>query len=182
MPGNRASTVYVGNLDEKVSDRVLYEILIQAGRIVDLHVPRDRETNRPKGYAFAEYETEEIANYAVRLFSGLVILFNKTLKFAISGQDRPSSNLSGSVSSHLNPSSKPRSYDDRDRFSDYSLNHGQGSASTGNVHRNGYSSDLNGNNYSYSRRVFGTALDGFSRANSNRNMHDFKTPGSHSSY
>ncbi|CAK9162493.1 unnamed protein product, partial [Ilex paraguariensis] len=50
------------NLDEKVSDRVLYDILIQAGRVVDLYIPRDKETNRPKGYAFAEYETEEVAD------------------------------------------------------------------------------------------------------------------------
>lgn len=72
-----------GNLDERVSERVLYDILIQAGRVVELYVPRDKETEKPKGYAFAEYETEEIANYAVRLFSGLVTLYNRTLKFAV---------------------------------------------------------------------------------------------------
>lgn len=72
-----------GNLDERVTDRVLYDILIQAGRIVDLYIPRDRETEKPKGFAFAEYESEEIANYAVKLFSGLVTLYNRTLKFAV---------------------------------------------------------------------------------------------------
>ncbi|KAI5016791.1 hypothetical protein ZWY2020_028696 [Hordeum vulgare] len=70
-----------GNLDEKVPGRVLYEILIQAGHVVDLHIPCDKETGRPKGFAFAEYETEAIAQYAVRLFSGLVRLNGKTLKF-----------------------------------------------------------------------------------------------------
>lgn len=73
----------VGNLDEKVTDRVLYDILIQAGPVIHLHIPRDRETDKPKGFAFAEYETEEIANYAVRLFSGLVTLYNRTLKFGV---------------------------------------------------------------------------------------------------
>ena len=72
-----------GNLDDRVSERVLYDILIQAGRVVDLYIPRDKETNRAKGYAFAEYETEEIADYAVRLFSGLVTLHKRTLKFAV---------------------------------------------------------------------------------------------------
>lgn len=75
--------ISTGNLDERVSDRVLYDILIQAGRVVDLYFPRDRETDKPKGYAFAEYETEEIAEYAVRLFSGLVTLYNRTLKFGV---------------------------------------------------------------------------------------------------
>lgn len=74
---------YAGNLDERVSDRVLYDILIQAGRVVDLYIPRDKETDKPKGFAFAEYETEEIASYAVRLFTGLVTLYNRTLKFAV---------------------------------------------------------------------------------------------------
>ncbi|XP_075108894.1 organelle RRM domain-containing protein 6, chloroplastic-like [Nicotiana tabacum] len=83
-------TVYVGNLDERVSDRVLYDILVQAGRIVDLYIPRDKENDKPKGFAFAKYETEQIANYAVKLFSGSVTLYSKTLKFAISGQNKPS--------------------------------------------------------------------------------------------
>lgn len=73
-----------GNLDERVSDRVLYDILIQAGRVVDLYIPRDRETDKPKGYAFAEYESDEVAEYAVKLFSGLVTLYKRTLKFAVS--------------------------------------------------------------------------------------------------
>lgn len=92
MSSNRDCSVFIGNLDERVSERVLYDIMIQAGRVVDLHVPKDRETDRPKGYAFAEYETEDDANYAVKLFSGLVTLYNKTLRFAISGQDKPSTN------------------------------------------------------------------------------------------
>ncbi|KAL4566219.1 hypothetical protein LXL04_030331 [Taraxacum kok-saghyz] len=92
MSANPNCTVYVGNLDERVSDRVLYDILIQAGRVVDLHIPRDRETDRPKGFAFAEYETKESADYAVRLFTGLVTLYNRTLKFGISGQDKSAQN------------------------------------------------------------------------------------------
>ncbi|OEL13853.1 hypothetical protein BAE44_0025126 [Dichanthelium oligosanthes] len=64
MARNPGRTVYIGNLDEKVSERVLYEILIQAGHVIDLHIPCDKENNRLKGYAFAEYETEEIAHGA----------------------------------------------------------------------------------------------------------------------
>ncbi|XP_052174507.1 uncharacterized protein LOC127789611 isoform X2 [Diospyros lotus] len=105
MSENAGCSVYVGNLDERVSDRVLYDILIQAGRIVDLHIPRDKETNRPKGFAFAEYETEEIADYAVSLFTGLVTLYNRTLKFAIS-RDKPSPNLPLATMPTLNSSTK----------------------------------------------------------------------------
>lgn len=90
MPGNPVCTLFIGNMDEKVDERVLYEILIQAGPVVDLYIPRDKETNRHKGYGFAEYETEDIAQYAIKLFSGLVCLNNRTLRFAISGQDKVS--------------------------------------------------------------------------------------------
>lgn len=83
MSTKSGCAVYIGNLDERVSERVLYDILIQVGRVVDLYIPRDKETERPKGYAFAEYETQEIAEYAVKLFSGLVTLYNRTLKFAV---------------------------------------------------------------------------------------------------
>ncbi|XP_024972638.1 spliceosome-associated protein 49-like isoform X1 [Cynara cardunculus var. scolymus] len=93
MSSDPSCTVYIGNLDERVSDRVLYDILIQAGRVVDLHIPRDKETDRSKGFAFAEYETEEIADYAVRLFTGLVTLYNRTLRFGVSGQDKATPNL-----------------------------------------------------------------------------------------
>uniref|UniRef100_A0A0A9F7H2 RRM domain-containing protein n=1 Tax=Arundo donax TaxID=35708 RepID=A0A0A9F7H2_ARUDO len=108
MARNPGRTVFIGNLDEKVSERVLCEILIQAGHVVDLHIPRDKENNRPKGYAFADYETDEIAQYAVRLFSGLVRIKDKTLKFTIAGHEKPSSNGNNPVMPKLSPISLPK--------------------------------------------------------------------------
>nr|KAJ0191560.1 hypothetical protein LSAT_V11C800389340 [Lactuca sativa] len=52
-----------------------------------------KQTDKPKGFAFAEYETEEIVDYAVRIFTGLVTLYNKTLRFGIYGQDKATLNL-----------------------------------------------------------------------------------------
>ncbi|XP_028222939.1 splicing factor 3B subunit 4-like isoform X3 [Glycine soja] len=147
MSGNSNCSVYIGNLDERVTDRVLYDILIQAGRVVDLHIPKDKESEKPKGFAFAEYETEEIADYAVRLFSGLITLYNRTLKFAsankqISGRDKTTSNGSTAIAPTLNSSQRPRPYpvpinnsenfqhparlSTPDRFSDYPVNNSQG--------------------------------------------------------
>eukprot|EP00249_Psilotum_nudum_P012166 c23619_g1_i3 orf=742-1236(+) len=62
--------------------------MVQAGPIVDVYIPRDKDTKRHKGYGFAEYTSEESAQYAVKLFSGLVSLYNKVIRFAISGQDK----------------------------------------------------------------------------------------------
>ncbi|KAC9722385.1 hypothetical protein E3N88_45338 [Mikania micrantha] len=108
MHSNPSCTVYIGNLDERVTDRVLYDILIQAGRVVDLHIPRDRETDKPKGFAFAEYESKEIADYAIKLFTGLVTLYNRTLRFGIAGQDKSASNTQMSPIIPSNSSFKSR--------------------------------------------------------------------------
>ncbi|KAF8412011.1 hypothetical protein HHK36_004570 [Tetracentron sinense] len=185
-----------GNLDERINDRVLYEILIQAGSIVDLHIPRDRETNRQKGYAFAEYETEEIAEYAVRLFSGLVSIYNRMLKFAISGKDKPSQNLSATISPISNSSPNPRSHPQQFnsvetsqhymklsmpcRFSANPPSSAQEPSPPGVVQPNGYGSDYNSNNNSYNRRVLGATWDSISRSNSSR--YDSRNPITYPSY
>ncbi|KAL3513295.1 hypothetical protein ACH5RR_026012 [Cinchona calisaya] len=191
MAENANCTVYVGNLDEKVSDRVLYDILIQAGRVVDLYVPRDKETDKPKGFAFAQYETEEIADYAVKLFSGLVTLYSRTLKFAISGQDKHSMN-SPMVSSSYKPRSHPVANSDMGvspnslrlstpcRFQEHRVNYSKERATPGlSVHQpngyrsnfdnnyehsNGYGSHYNSNNYDNDRRVFGAPLHNINRS------------------
>ncbi|KAL0314041.1 UNVERIFIED_CONTAM: Splicing factor 3B subunit [Sesamum angustifolium] len=176
----------VGNLDERVSDRVLYDILIQAGRLVDLYIPRDKETDKPKGYAFAQYESQDIAHYAVKLFSGLVTLYRRTLKFAISGQDKSSlrpdksSSLSlpipstptGSSSLKSRPYNAPYNSTEfsspSPRFSEHKLNYAQVTSDKSMQQPNGYRSYHDNTDYNYSRRVFGAALDSVSRGRSAR--------------
>ncbi|KAF3440400.1 hypothetical protein FNV43_RR18684 [Rhamnella rubrinervis] len=187
MSGSSKSTVYIGNLDERVSDRVLYDILIQAGRVLDLYIPRDKGTDKPKGFAFAEYETEEVAEYAVKLFSGLVTLYNRTLKFAISGQDKSSLITTPTITSTSNFPAKPRSHpvsiNDEMRLSTLGkcptdpVNYlqvlsppGVNNCSTGNTSRN------DGNNFEFSRRVFGATLGSINRSRSRR----FDTTNQHS--
>ncbi|MQL83409.1 hypothetical protein Taro_015907 [Colocasia esculenta] len=78
------------------------------GRIVDIYMPSDKEKNRHKGYAFVEYENEETAEYAVRLFSGLVRLYGKIVRFSMSGQDKPSQNIGTPVTPKTNSTALPR--------------------------------------------------------------------------
>ncbi|GLJ46942.1 hypothetical protein SUGI_0990560 [Cryptomeria japonica] len=86
MAGNPEATVYIGNLDERVDEKVVYEIMVQAGPLIYLYIPRDKESKKHKGYAFAEYPSHSDAQYAINLFSGFVCLYNRPLKFRISGQ------------------------------------------------------------------------------------------------
>ncbi|XP_057427746.1 uncharacterized protein LOC130721036 [Lotus japonicus] len=180
MSDNSGCSVYIGNLDERVTDRVLYDILIQAGRVVDLHIPKDKESEKPKGFAFAEYETEEVADYAVRLFSGLVTLYNRTLKFAISGKDKTTPNGSTANTPSSNSSQRPRLnpvpiYNSEnfqhsarlstpERFSDYAVNHSQVPPHRLSGQSSGYGTHYGSNNYEYSRRALGATLDSISRS------------------
>ncbi|XVF63439.1 hypothetical protein PTKIN_Ptkin09bG0087300 [Pterospermum kingtungense] len=186
MSGNPGCSVYIGNLDERVSDRVLYDILIQAGRVVDLYIPRDKETDKPKGFAFAEYESEDIADYAVRLFSGLVTIYNRTLKFAISGQDKssqnpPNASNSSQRSRHLESTQLSMRLSTPSRIPDYPARHSQVPPPPGVSHySNGYGSHFTDTNYEYNRRVSGATSDSISRHRSRR--YYTSDPISYSSY
>ncbi|PKA57163.1 hypothetical protein AXF42_Ash002467 [Apostasia shenzhenica] len=164
MARNTACTVYIGNLDEKVTERVLYEILIQAGRLVDLHLPRNKESKNHKGFAFAEYETEEVANYAVKLFSGLVRLNSKTLKFAMAAQDKPTQNsvapaTNGSNSTPVHkPNSVARGDDSNKDLSRSAVTTPESSMARG----------LSNGGFEYSRRVLGAMVNGASPVGAQR--------------
>ncbi|KAL1485417.1 hypothetical protein MTO96_010138 [Rhipicephalus appendiculatus] len=44
---NQDATIYVGGLDEKVSDTILWELFVQAGPVVNVHMPKDRLYGKP---------------------------------------------------------------------------------------------------------------------------------------
>lgn len=46
---NQDATIYVGGLDEKVSDSILWELFLQAGPVVNVHMPKDRITMQHQG-------------------------------------------------------------------------------------------------------------------------------------
>lgn len=68
--GMRAK-LFVGNLNFKTTAAELRDLFSQAGPIKDIFLPLDRATERPRGFAFVEYETPEAAQAAVEKFNGL---------------------------------------------------------------------------------------------------------------
>ena len=56
-----SNKVFVGNLSFDVSREELIEAFSAAGKVVDAKVPTDRETGRPRGFAFVEFEDDEAA-------------------------------------------------------------------------------------------------------------------------
>jgi RNA recognition motif-containing protein len=62
--------LYVGNLPFETSEDDLRELFSQAGAIRAITIPMDRQTNRPRGFAFVEMETPDDAGKAIEMFNG----------------------------------------------------------------------------------------------------------------
>lgn len=76
---NQDATVYVGGLDEKVNENILWELFVQAGPVVNVHMPKDRVTMSHQGYGFVEFMCEEDADYAIKIMN-MIKLYGKPIR------------------------------------------------------------------------------------------------------
>ncbi|XP_013776412.1 RNA-binding protein 7-like [Limulus polyphemus] len=70
--------LWCGNLSEKVSEDMLYELFLQAGPLEGVTVPKDREGKR-RPYAFITFKHEESVPYTMALLDGIK-LFGRQLR------------------------------------------------------------------------------------------------------
>lgn len=84
---DKEATVYIGNLDERVTDSLVWELMLQAGRIVNVHLPKDRVTQTHQGYGFVEFISEEDAEYAARVMNQ-VRLYGKPIRVNKASADK----------------------------------------------------------------------------------------------
>lgn len=59
------STIFIGNLPFSTTEDELKRLFEQFGTIVKIHIPTNRETGQPRGFAFLEFSTEDSANNAL---------------------------------------------------------------------------------------------------------------------
>ena len=69
VPKIADATIYVGGLDEKVNESLVWELFVQAGPVVNVHMPKDRVTLMHQGYGFVEFLTEEDADYSIKIMN-----------------------------------------------------------------------------------------------------------------
>ena len=79
--------MYIGNLDERVADSLVWELMLQAGRIAHVHLPKDRVTQTHQGYGFVEFTSEEDADYAAKVMNQ-VRLFGKPIRVNKASADK----------------------------------------------------------------------------------------------
>ena len=65
--GNR---LFVGNMPFRMSRDELFDLFAQAGAVVSVHLPTDRETGRPRGFGFVEMEDPGSLEQAIQMFNG----------------------------------------------------------------------------------------------------------------
>ena len=58
-----------GGLDDKVGESLLWELFVQAGPVVNVHMPKDRVTQQHQGYGFVEFLGEEDADYSIKIMN-----------------------------------------------------------------------------------------------------------------
>jgi cold-inducible RNA-binding protein len=62
--------IYCGNLSFQTTQDELRALFAPHGEVTDLHMVMDRETGRPRGFAFIEMATEEQARAAIKALDG----------------------------------------------------------------------------------------------------------------
>ena len=83
---NQEATCYVGNLDEKMTEEVLWELMLQCGPVVNVHMPKDKVTAAHLSYGFVEFRQEEDAEYAIKILN-MIKLHGKALKVNKASKD-----------------------------------------------------------------------------------------------
>ena len=65
-----AKNVYVGNLSFDTNQAKLQELCEAHGQVTSVNLITDRETGRPRGFAFVEMMTEEGASAVINALNG----------------------------------------------------------------------------------------------------------------
>lgn len=68
-----SNRLYIGNLSYNTDDAALRQLFSQAGNVIDIHLPTDRETGRPRGFGFVEMADGAAAKAAISQFDGYTL-------------------------------------------------------------------------------------------------------------
>ena len=88
---NQQATVWIGGIEPQCTEELLWELMVQAGPVVSVSMPRDKITQMHQGFAFCEYSDSDVADYAVRIMN-MIKLYGKQLrinKAAVDNKDQP---------------------------------------------------------------------------------------------
>jgi RNA recognition motif-containing protein len=98
--------LYVGNMPYDTTEDELRAMFSQAGTVQSVDIIKDRDTGRPKGFAFITMETQAEAEKAINLFNNKPINDRAlTVNMARPREERPNRGGGGGGGSWNNSSS-----------------------------------------------------------------------------
>ena len=62
--------IYVGNLSYDTTEDALRDLFSQHGEVEEVHIPSDRNTGRPRGFAFVTMADDAAAKAAIQAVNG----------------------------------------------------------------------------------------------------------------
>ncbi|XP_057621447.1 splicing regulator RBM11 isoform X1 [Chionomys nivalis] len=86
-------TVFVGNLEARVREEILYELFLQAGPLTKVTLCKDRD-GKPKSFGFVCFKHPESVSYAIALLNGIRLYgrpINVQYRFGSSRSSEPAS-------------------------------------------------------------------------------------------
>ncbi|XP_036598211.1 RNA-binding protein 7-like [Trichosurus vulpecula] len=112
-------TLFVGNLDVKVTEELLFELFHQAGPVIKVKIPKGKD-DKPKQFAFVNFKHEVSVPYGMNLLNGIK-LFGRPIKIQFkSGSSHASQEVTSSYSQRnlgdASPSSIPQSTSASSRY------------------------------------------------------------------
>ncbi|MDY6940336.1 MAG: RNA-binding protein [Cyanobacteriota bacterium] len=63
-------SIYIGNLPYDADQNDVQEVFQEYGTVKQVHLPKDRDTDRPRGFGFVEMETEDQEQKAIEELDG----------------------------------------------------------------------------------------------------------------
>ncbi|XP_069470629.1 RNA-binding protein 7 [Ambystoma mexicanum] len=113
-------TLFVGNLDPRVTEELMFELFLQAGPVIKVKIPKDKD-GKTKNFAFVNFKHEESVPYAMNLLLGTK-LFGRPLKIQFRSGSSHGSQNGGNVghspyaSGNGSPTSTPPQTPNTNRF------------------------------------------------------------------
>jgi cold-inducible RNA-binding protein len=65
--------IYIGNLDYRTTEDQIRTLFLAHGAVETVTIVKDRDTGRPRGFAFVEMTNDADAENAIRAVNGIVV-------------------------------------------------------------------------------------------------------------
>jgi cold-inducible RNA-binding protein len=105
------SKLYVGNMSFKTTEADLRDAFGQFGTVTDVYIANDRETGRPRGFAFVTFSTDTESKLAAEKMNGTE-LDGRALNV---NEAKPKEEMGGNRN-FSSPNRRPGAFQDRNRY------------------------------------------------------------------